>query len=138
MAVHIFDKPLDNDVNSKPDYATEMPMSDSDSTSVLQAIANLENKYETFNFSAYLDTGGIAQGGTGMAQVPITIPTGYKTTGIMSMSLVHPGVAFGLVLTCGIGKDLSGTQTIYVSYYSPKAVTGSNTDVTFYVECVKV
>lgn len=41
----IFDKPLNKELNDKPDYATEMPMSDSDSTSVSQAIATLNTKF---------------------------------------------------------------------------------------------
>jgi len=40
----IFDKPLNKELNDKPDYATEMPMSDSDSTSVSQAIVNLQEQ----------------------------------------------------------------------------------------------
>ena len=43
----IFDKPLNKELNDKPDYATEMPMSDSDSTSVSQAIATLNSNIDS-------------------------------------------------------------------------------------------
>ena len=42
----IFDKPLNKELNDKPDYATEMPMSDSDSTTVSQAIAKKQPYYD--------------------------------------------------------------------------------------------
>lgn len=52
----IFDKPLNKELNDKPDYATEMPMSDSDSTTVLQAIANLDGKVSYENTITDLNT----------------------------------------------------------------------------------
>ena len=61
----IFDKPLNKELNDKPDYATEMPVSSSDSTTVSealtsqsQAIANLNtglNSLQYLKYSVYRD-----------------------------------------------------------------------------------
>ena len=88
--------------------------------------------------SGYINENGLSAGANGYVSANVTIPTGYKSIGIMSISLGHPGGAGGMVLTAGIGMNLTGTQTIYISYYTPNAISnGAHTDYSIIVMCIK-
>lgn len=84
-----------------------------------------------------ISSDGLTAGAYGFYTGSITVPTGYKTTGIYSIALNHPGVAGGLSLMGAVVSGLSGTLTIYVGYYTPRAISGANSDFDLTLECIK-
>ena len=68
----------------------------------------------------------------GYVAVSVAIPSGYKTTGLVSFYLGHPAAAGGLQLCGGISQNQTGTITLYISYFTPVAIASSNTD--FFVD----
>lgn len=80
--------------------------------------------------------GALSAGAHGYTTVSITIPSGYKTTGIISTSLGHPSAAGGLSIVAGINPGVSGTRDVYVSYYAPITIAESASDIEFAVECI--
>lgn len=99
--------------------------------------SDLKSCFACVRKNMVINSDGLAAGAYGCYTGSITVPNGYKTTGIHSISIGHPGVGGGLSLMTGIGRGLSGTLTIYVGYYTPRAIVGSNTDFELTLECIK-
>ena len=99
--------------------------------------SNLQNLLKSVNVGGRINENGLSAGDNGYVTLSVTIPTGYKTTGAISISLAHPGTSGGMVLTTGVAKNLIGTITLYISYYTPHAITGTHTDYSINILCVK-
>lgn len=99
--------------------------------------SNLKSCFACVRKNMVINSDGLTAGAYGCYTGSITVPNGYRTTGIHSISIGHPGVGGGLSLMTGIGRGLSGTLTIYVGYYTPRAIGGSNTDFELTLECIK-
>ena len=86
-----------------------------------------------------IESGSLSAGDYGVTTSNVVIPSGYKATGICNLGWNHPGSggAAGMVGSVGIASGVTGTQTLYLSYYTPRTIAYGNTDFTIYVECIK-
>lgn len=72
-------------------------------------------------------------------EVSFTVPTGFKTSGIYSLSLGHPGQAStsGFSVIGSLWKGATGTNTAYISYSVPYGnLPDSASDFALYIHCV--
>lgn len=99
---------------------------------------DVNSLFKIVNVSKYIITSGtLDAGSTGYTDVSVTIPSGYKTLGIASIVINHPGSSNGLQVSGGVGIEQTGTITTYVNYHSPKTVQASATDFNLVVLCIK-
>jgi hypothetical protein len=100
--------------------------------------SNISTLFKKQTVSAkVIDSGSLTAGAYGYIDVSITIPSGYKTTGAMTIAYGHPGMAAGLQISGGIESGKTGAQTISFSYYSPKSIAYNYTDFVVTVLCIK-
>lgn len=99
---------------------------------------DVNSLFKIVNVSKYIITSGtLDAGSTGYTDVSVTIPSGYKTLGIASIVINHPGSSNGLQVSGGVGIEQTGTFTTYVNYHSPKTIQASATDFNLVVLCIK-
>lgn len=80
----------------------------------------------------------LSAGQSGSGSYIVTIPSGYKATGICTVKKVHPGLghAFYIIPAMSVGK--TGTVTEYYTYGAIGNVAQSGADFNIVVECVKI
>lgn len=91
------------------------------------SLANM-NKVIESDRQYVIQSGTLNANSYGYIEVSVNVPSGYKTTGLISIYLGHPAAAGGLQLCGGIRKKQTGTITIYLSYFTPVAIAAANTD----------
>ena len=88
--------------------------------------------------SAKVDLGALSAGAYGAEETSITIPEGYKTTGISCVAKNHMANTGGaLVLQSNVPHNLTGTVNVYTTYYAPVNIANGFSDFYIYVLCVK-
>ena len=89
-------------------------------------ITTLNSKYEFVTYNGNL--GALSAGASGYITASVTIPTGYRTTGITSIAKQHIAGAAGLTIMANMPRNNTGTVTFYPSYYTPTSVASGNAD----------
>ncbi len=79
-------------------------------------------------------SGTLAAGANGYGSFTVSVPTNYKTTGIVTVKKNHPGTCYAVINT-SLNQNATGTVTGYYTYYNPKAITYAETDFDILVEC---
>lgn len=100
-------------------------MTDSVNTNT-EDIATLNSKYGFITYNG--DLGALSAGASGYITASVTIPTGYRTTGIASIAKQHIAGAAGLTIMANMPRNNTGTVTFYPSYYTPSSVASGNAD----------
>lgn len=88
--------------------------------------------------SEKVDLGALSSGTYGIKDTKITIPSGYKTTGLciaMKQHIANTGGA--LVLSATVADDTETEATVWVSYYAPINIANGFSDYYIYVLCVR-
>lgn len=83
--------------------------------------------------------GAQSAGAHGYVSVSFTVPSGFKTSGIYSLSVGHPGQAStaGFSVIGSVARGVTGTNTAYVSYSVPYGnLSDSASDFGLYIHCV--
>ena len=81
--------------------------------------------------------GNISANSGGYKEIDITIPSGYKTTGIVSLFWKHVAIAYPVIVNAQVFPNRTGSQKLYVSYYSPVALQSSSLDFYAFVLLVE-
>lgn len=79
----------------------------------------------------------IAANTGGYLELDITIPTGYKTTGVVTFFWKHVASAYAVNVNAQVFPNRTGSQKLYVSYYSPIARNTENLDFYAFVLTVE-
>ena len=82
------------------------------------------------------DMGNLSANDHGYLPVSFTVPDGYKTTGLYSVVLGHPGNANVIGVSASFQRGATGAGTAYLNYYAHSAVSQVNSDFTLYIDCV--
>ncbi len=111
-------------------------------TTVTGAIAEHESDITALNGKFTFvkvdgDLGALAAGAAGFSTISVTIPSGYITTGICTVNKKHIAGAAGLTIHGNVMSGLSGTATVYPSYYTPGTVSSGNADYSLHILCIK-
>jgi hypothetical protein len=78
----------------------------------------------------------LSAGDKGYKELTISIPAGYKTIGISSISCGHIGAVGGLSLLTNVPMEMTGTSTIYLAYGTTVALSAVQTDFNIRVLCI--
>lgn len=107
---------------------------------VNSSITSLNNSLA--NSSKYVhvtgNCGALTENARGYTSVSITVPSGYKTTGLYSVSYNHPAAEgnAGLNLGASFAKRATGTITVFIVYNTIGALSAANSDFELHVHCV--
>ena len=124
------------DFTDRPDQRANSNCIDKEADAINALNAQIATLFKWVSCSGKI--GALSAGAYGYVEVQYIVPAGYKTTGIATIGLGHPGASGGLSLVFGVSQGIgAGTRTGYISYYTPRAVTDTNSDYTGFIECVK-
>lgn len=124
---------LDDKVDTSDFLATNLPIESGSATNTKDYI---DSKFKYIVESGVL--GALVSGTSGYVQIDTSVPTGYRTTGIWSISKPHPGTSASLIFGMYCPRGLSGNITLYLTYYTASAVSATNSDYQLTLMCEKV